>query len=506
MGSDYYQILGVASTATRDEVRRAYAKLVRESPPERDAEKFALIRKAYETLSDEAARRDYDALQAHGERVSELVARAHASMAAESWGDAERAWKEILVLWPGSHAASNSLGLCQLELKRWADARRTFKSLTEVAPDVAEYWINYGLGYARESVAGDGTGGIEDDQLLIKARNRFKVAIGLDPRNAMPYLHTARTYVRQGELENALAWFDKAVSADGGLDAADLDTLDLRCAILARLGRRDAIAVEVRRMRSCLPDEPEARKYIASRLVRLGLRWSEARRFDLAHWFALEASLLDPAEETTCDFRVFSGRMAAAFRDVDRLRGDPAVSGPLTTRALYVLGRVSGSIPDADADDRASVRAYTTALDRASSAAIIEDILGLRRRYPALYDLDDELLGHVLDFVGRRSGIPVPKVARDPGRCPRCSVFEDWGHAHGCGKSSRDAAPRSSRREVGGGATASPPVPTPVARPGAASPRVTAARRRGGGTGCLVLIAAWIGAAAALALVTFAGY
>ncbi len=47
-----HQVLGVAATATPDEVRSAYLNLVRLHPPEADGDKFREIHTAYQMLND----------------------------------------------------------------------------------------------------------------------------------------------------------------------------------------------------------------------------------------------------------------------------------------------------------------------------------------------------------------------------------------------------------------------------------------------------------------------
>lgn len=62
---DFYQILGVSKGASADEIRKAYRKLARERHPDVNkapdaAKKFAEVQEAYDVLSDDAKRRNYD--------------------------------------------------------------------------------------------------------------------------------------------------------------------------------------------------------------------------------------------------------------------------------------------------------------------------------------------------------------------------------------------------------------------------------------------------------------
>ena len=54
--TDPYRTLGVALHSDEAEIRRRYLELVREFPPERDPQRFAEIRAAYEQLRDPIVR------------------------------------------------------------------------------------------------------------------------------------------------------------------------------------------------------------------------------------------------------------------------------------------------------------------------------------------------------------------------------------------------------------------------------------------------------------------
>src|SRR5438034_6211051 len=107
MAYDLYKTLDLPPSASTEDIRRAYYQMVRKHPPEKDPERFQQVRQAYETLSDEKARRDYDALQEHGDEITGLYSQAVHLMEQGHWETAATRLKHVLVLSPGNQSALN---------------------------------------------------------------------------------------------------------------------------------------------------------------------------------------------------------------------------------------------------------------------------------------------------------------------------------------------------------------------------------------------------------------
>ncbi|OGO77586.1 MAG: hypothetical protein A2Y23_11525 [Clostridiales bacterium GWB2_37_7] len=61
---EYYKILDIQKEAKKDDIKKAYFKLVRKYPPDRYPDEFMNIREAYEILIDENTRKQFDVIDA----------------------------------------------------------------------------------------------------------------------------------------------------------------------------------------------------------------------------------------------------------------------------------------------------------------------------------------------------------------------------------------------------------------------------------------------------------
>ncbi len=72
MAKDYYEILGVNKDASKDEIKKAFYKLAHKYHPDKkggDEKRFKEVNEAYQVLSDEAKRKNYDQFGASFENM-----------------------------------------------------------------------------------------------------------------------------------------------------------------------------------------------------------------------------------------------------------------------------------------------------------------------------------------------------------------------------------------------------------------------------------------------------
>jgi curved DNA-binding protein CbpA len=83
---NYYAILGVPSSATKEQIKAAYRELARTTHPDAggDHERFAQIAEAWEVLSDDDEREYYDADRALQMRASRPYTRTASSSPSSS--------------------------------------------------------------------------------------------------------------------------------------------------------------------------------------------------------------------------------------------------------------------------------------------------------------------------------------------------------------------------------------------------------------------------------------
>jgi curved DNA-binding protein CbpA len=165
--ADFYEILGIAKTATAGEVRQAYLRLVRERHPDRfpDAaqkqqaqEFFKHLTEAFNTLSNDKARQQYDAEQAQPKVTApeEIAAQAY------------------------------DRGLKMIEARDFHEAVTLLRTAVQNAPNVGRYHAALARALS------------QNPHWIREAFEELDQAVKLEPRNPGFHFEMAKILAQQG--------------------------------------------------------------------------------------------------------------------------------------------------------------------------------------------------------------------------------------------------------------------------------------------------------------------
>jgi curved DNA-binding protein CbpA len=230
IAKDHYDVLDVGRLSTFDEIKDAYHALARrfhpdrfhQSPPQlrgRVESAFARIAQAYETLSDQSLRTDYD-----GRRSTRLAAantRNAAPAAEKKPGGARQASPLSSPASPPKvdakrAAASFQRGLDALQGNRHSEAIRFLAEAAMLSPREARYRAYYGQALTRQS----NTRRIAETEL--------QAALSIEPDNASYRVMLAELYKQLGLQKRAESELERALALDPKNEAARSLLLGLR--------------------------------------------------------------------------------------------------------------------------------------------------------------------------------------------------------------------------------------------------------------------------------------
>jgi len=207
--ANYFERLGLDPDAGEAEIKRAFAKAVRAFPPEKEAEKYALLREAYDTLSNENARSEYKTRLQFGSEMKNLETKL-AELDIETSGEEyQRTLKKLINLAPSMATYRNLYGIVLLKAGQTGAARKQFVKAVKMDPYNKTYKLNYG-------------NCLQEDGEHEKAIDALKEAWELDPEDYEAPRALARLYFfHLDRKEEAYQVLDQAVYADGKIDFQD---------------------------------------------------------------------------------------------------------------------------------------------------------------------------------------------------------------------------------------------------------------------------------------------
>lgn len=386
----YYDDLGVAQSATPQEIKRAYFKGVRQHPPETDPLGYQRVRTAFETLSDDRERAGYDASLKHGGRLEKLEADAVERMSNEEWRQAESALKELLVLDPTRSEARRLMALCLIHEGDFDAAINQLNSILKSAPDDSEVLMTLGHAWLKRGLEN------KDTHSYRQAGGVFLRVAENEPYHSDAWLMLARTRLHLNEKEQAWRDCERAVAADGKEDVGDLEALFFMVELAILSEKSERVSSIVYRIRNITNESTEALEYATHRLTALVAQLADMKAFLPAGRLARSVKNLEPTDHKICGFLNEMIRAEAILEEFESLSESGQVPGVLKAAVHCVLAPAFGA--SVSASDRRNVLEQALPLFVMQNRSECErSINHIKVRYPnvvkecrALFDAIDE--------------------------------------------------------------------------------------------------------------------
>ena len=451
MAASLYETLEVTPGATPEEIKRAYYRLIRKYPPEKEPERYREISDAYAVLSNEESRRGYDETSLYGDEVEALMDAARKAEEYENWVTAAQKLKMALALTPTADYILNRLALVYAYDERFPDAVKSLEKLTARIPTVPVYWSNLGEIFLRQADWQSENGQeSEKPKSLEKGRAAFETAYRLEPYNQKHLLGVSRCYKAEKNYPQAIAYARRAVTADGQVDYSDFDTLFEIAFLHVLTDDWDGLQQVVGEINSVTPSDPEIRGYVASRFARLASDlfgaggYADAARIGIHALTFQDASARAELEKMVTFYRYVAG----ANEEMGAFSGDQRLPVPLRYFAyLSYMKAVDEPVENHQAEFE---EAWSNFVDTACDHRYA--LLVLRMEYPHLYWLQDNVYDKLAEHL---------KLDLRQGPDPMAAGFRPLNMAE-------DSTPQ---RTITKPPVVKPPMPKPGPTPPGPNPR-----------------------------------
>ena len=201
---DHYQILGVDKTITPVELKKIYFRLAKRYHPDRHFEPemadmktvleilFTRIHQAYETLSNDLKRNEYDRMHVQGTQKTPEAVKARS----------EKLEKRATA------AKQFEIGMSAFKMGNFWGAEESFRWARQFDPENSTYFHFRGIALSRIP------------RRSHEAEDDLRKAIELDPEISSYHLELGNLYLKGGLKSRALQYFNQALELDPASDAA----------------------------------------------------------------------------------------------------------------------------------------------------------------------------------------------------------------------------------------------------------------------------------------------
>lgn len=387
---DFYETLGIAPEAGKGEIKKAYFKLVRQYPPDRFEEEFMAIREAYEVLSDEKTRQEFDLIYKMPPVFREKFELSLTYIEENELEKAISILEDLVKKIPGMSVLNLLLGEVYSKNSNTGKAIKIFEKLVKETPGNAGF-----LGHLANSYLERGW--------HKKAADTFKKAIKIDRDNLSLYLGLSDAYL---ESENINASRDVLNNALSRFKEINEDNTSLYYQlIMTDIMARDLEAIENHSegLAALALNSDELKDNIAWTISQLADQLVQISMIEDAEILIKKALLISPDDESILKIQKEITLRGAVFKSFDNLSEDKSIHED-------IIDILELELMDANIDSFEMMQ--KNILKFHIEIEILEDIQLYRKsikilkeKYPELYELRKDFFNLTDDTIKRNQAL-----------------------------------------------------------------------------------------------------
>lgn len=370
---NFYQILDIEKNVTSKEVKKAYNKLLRKYPPEKEPEKYKEIREAYETLKDEENRKSYNIFFSYGDELKKLEEKGRKALEEEEYETAIRAFKKMLVLSESLAYIRNLLAMAYIKSGEVSIAIQQYQKLIIDFPKNSDYYLGLGFAY-------------EESGNTNEAKKKYKKAFEIDNENFTAISNLVEILWEEKKFYECEVLLRECIEADGEVDFNDFQFFFKLLMTHLFNGNSKKMEQTLDEIIKIVPNDKETKDYVAWELARLSYQLYEAKMLKVGWKVTIYLEKLAPNDP---EFKLLIQHGKAA-QEFDRLKEDSTVLQVFKFIVACQLDNSYNNVKHKEAMD---------VIKKEKIYSVKISLKNLKNKYPNSYSLEKELFNNLLKIV-----------------------------------------------------------------------------------------------------------
>lgn len=197
----YYEWLEIQPTSSKEEIKKAYFRMVRKYPPDKEEEKFKSIREAYETLSNAKTKQEYDQMLMLPEDIKVMIDKGK-QLLSEGYIQQSVVYFEFIIdRCPNIEFLKAELAHVYILNGNTGKAIKMLEDLIAKYPKIPGYRTKLGIAYLERGWNN-------------KALSQLEDAIKLDEDNIGGWLALIKVYKNRNKIQESIDVINRALKKE----------------------------------------------------------------------------------------------------------------------------------------------------------------------------------------------------------------------------------------------------------------------------------------------------